>query len=179
MPKITHGKLFTLPCAKKKHTTKSLPCVFTVAHGKVALCRVPDKKHTANREAHGILAIFGSGVSHPSTFAPRSPPTTSKRDGIVHASIHLHTCICNSLCKKRLIVTGVISLRWRASHPSHLHRRWLEQKSDGQKPVIYITKRWRAKNTIGDRHQYEPSPMVFLARHLCQHIGDGHHSFMR
>ena len=64
VPKITHGKLLTLLCAKKKHTTKSLPCVstrqnmdfavciflpcvFVEAPGKVALCRVPDKKHTA------------------------------------------------------------------------------------------------------------------------------------
>ena len=27
----------------------------------------------------------------------------------------------------------------------------------------------------GDGHLYEPSPMVFLVCHLCQHIGDGHH----
>ena len=46
-------------------------------------------------------------VSHPSTFAPRSPPTTSKRDGIVHACIHLHT----RMYKKRPIVMDVISLR--------------------------------------------------------------------
>ena len=89
--KKTHGKLYTLPCAKKINTRQTvyfavcqekthgkvfavcqhivkrrfcrvffLPCVFVVAHGKVALCRVPDKKHTTKTQAHGKLAISGS-----------------------------------------------------------------------------------------------------------------------
>ena len=37
-----------------------LPCVFVVAHGKISLCRVPDKKHMAKTEAHGKLAISRS-----------------------------------------------------------------------------------------------------------------------
>ena len=46
-----------LPCAKKStRQSMDLPCVFfkpgvfVVAHGKVQLCRVPDRKHTANIE---------------------------------------------------------------------------------------------------------------------------------
>ena len=68
---VRRKKIITLPCAqnntrqtidfavcKKKHTAMSLPCVdfavclflpcvFAVAYGKIALCCVPDKKHTA------------------------------------------------------------------------------------------------------------------------------------
>jgi len=35
------GKIWILPYAF------FLPCVFVVAHDKISLCRVPDKKHTA------------------------------------------------------------------------------------------------------------------------------------
>jgi len=43
-----------LPCVFFK------PGVFVVAHGKVALCRVPDRKHTANIETHGKFRFSGS-----------------------------------------------------------------------------------------------------------------------
>jgi len=56
-----------LPCAKKNtRQSMDLPCVFfkpgvfVVAHGKVALCRVPDRKHTANNETHGKHRVSGS-----------------------------------------------------------------------------------------------------------------------
>jgi hypothetical protein len=43
-----------LPCVFFK------PGVFVVAHGKVALCRVPDRKYTANNETHGKHLVSGS-----------------------------------------------------------------------------------------------------------------------
>jgi len=43
-----------LPCAFFK------PGVFVVAHGKVALCRVPDKKHTVNNKTHSKFGFSGS-----------------------------------------------------------------------------------------------------------------------
>jgi len=56
-----------LPCAKKStRQSMDLPCVFfkpgvfVVAHGKVQLCRVPDRKHTANNETHGKHRVSGS-----------------------------------------------------------------------------------------------------------------------
>jgi len=56
-----------LPCAKKStRQSMDLPCVFfkpgvfVVAYGKVALCRVPDRKHTANNETHGKHRVSGS-----------------------------------------------------------------------------------------------------------------------
>ena len=41
-------KFITLSCGKIKHTAKSCFAVcYKKAHGKVFLCRVPKKKHTA------------------------------------------------------------------------------------------------------------------------------------
>ena len=74
-----HGKLLTLSYAKEKTHGKAcfcrvqkntrqsmnLPCVFfkpgvfVVAHGKVALCRVPDRKHTANLDFPVVLDFYG------------------------------------------------------------------------------------------------------------------------
>ena len=53
---------------QKKSTRQSidLSCVFfklgifIVAHGKARLCRVPDRKHTANNETHGKHRFSGS-----------------------------------------------------------------------------------------------------------------------
>ena len=44
-----------LPCVIFK------PGVFVVAHGKIALCCVPDRKHTANNKTHGKHAFSRSG----------------------------------------------------------------------------------------------------------------------
>ena len=41
----------------------ALPCVFFVAHGKHALCRVPEIVHTAKILAHGKLRVSGSASS--------------------------------------------------------------------------------------------------------------------
>jgi hypothetical protein len=49
-----HGKLCRV---KKKHKAKYVFAVYYIfavcAHGKVVICRVPDRKHTANYRAHG------------------------------------------------------------------------------------------------------------------------------
>ena len=72
-------------CVPKKDTWQSinLPCVFfkpgvfVVAHGKIALCRVPNKKHTVNNKAHGKFRFSGSsGEASPKNDLGRS--STSK-----------------------------------------------------------------------------------------------------
>ena len=64
-----------------------------------------------------------------------------------------------TLCKKRSIVMDIISLKWRASRPSPVHRHWLERKSDGQKAVTYVRKRWRASVWAVTYSILSPSPM--------------------
>ena len=51
---LAHGEVVSLP------SDFLLPCVFFAAHGKGALCRVPDIMHTANTWAHGKVPFSGS-----------------------------------------------------------------------------------------------------------------------
>jgi hypothetical protein len=64
--KNTRQTIYFAVCQKKSvdFVVFFLPCVFVVAHGKMALCRVPDKKHTAKTQAQGKLTISGSEWNH-------------------------------------------------------------------------------------------------------------------
>ena len=56
-----------------------------------------------------------------------------------HIVDHTHTVAPSiALCRERSIVTGVISLWSRASHPSLLHHHCLKQKGDGHLPITYV-----------------------------------------
>ena len=60
VPKKRHTAKHGFAVCQKNHTTKYgfavcffKPGVFVMAHGKVAFCRVLDRKHTGNNETHG------------------------------------------------------------------------------------------------------------------------------
>ena len=66
MPKKRHTAKYGFAVCQKKHMPKYRfavyffkPGVFVVAHGKFAICRVPDRKHTTNNETHGKYRFSG------------------------------------------------------------------------------------------------------------------------
>ena len=95
--KKTHGKVFAVCFHRGTRQSGSLPCARQKAHGKQRGTR-----HSSNFREWSFTPIdICSQIT--SNYEQTRWDSPCKH--------HLHTCICNSLCKKRLIVTGVISLR--------------------------------------------------------------------